>query len=126
MANKFAGRGNLGAEPQLRYTPEPDSVPVCALRVFFDRPKPDGDGQFADKGGFWMDVRLWGARAETASRLLHKGARVAVTGELHEETWQDKTSGEERSKLCVRATYVDLDLTRLDSATWQARTEEAA
>jgi len=126
MSNKFSGRGNLGADPELRYTAGGDSDPVCSLRIFFDRPKPDGNGGFEDKGGFWMDASLWGARGETAARLLKKGARVAVTGELYEEAWQDKESGEDRSKLRVRADNVDLDLNRLESVAWRARSDEAA
>jgi single-strand DNA-binding protein len=126
MSNKFSGRGNLGADPELRYTVGEDSDPVCSLRIFFDRPKPDGNGGFEDKGGFWMDASLWGARGETAARLLKKGARVAVTGELYEEAWQDKESGEDRSKLRVRADNVDLDLNRLESVAWRARSDEAA
>ena len=126
MANKFYGRGNLGADPELRYTPGDDSQAVCALRVFFDRPKPDGNGGFEDKGGFWMNVAYWGTRGEAAHRVLEKGARVTVAGELHEETWQDKQSGESRSRLSVRADTVDLDLSRIERVTWRAKTEEAA
>ena len=126
MANKFYGRGNLGADPELRYTPGEDAQAVCALRVFFDRPKPDGSGGFEDKGGFWMNISLWGARGEAADHVLKKGARVAVRGELHEETWQDKETGEPRSRLSVRADTVDLDLSRIESLVWQKKTEHAA
>jgi hypothetical protein len=62
MANEFSGRGNLGADPELRYTASEDSAPVCLLRVFFDRPKPDGNGGFDDKGGFGC-MSAYGARA---------------------------------------------------------------
>jgi len=126
MANKFHGRGNLGADPELRYTPGDDSRAVCALRVFFDRPKPDGHGGFEDKGGFWMNISYWNERGEAASRILKKGARVAVTGEQYEETWQDKDTGEPRSRLAIRADTVDLDLSRVDSVTWRTKTEDAA
>jgi single-strand DNA-binding protein len=118
MANKFSGRGNLGADPELRYTAGEDSEPVCSLRVFFDRPKPDGNGGFDDKGGFWLDVSLWGTRGEAAAQLLKKGARVSVSGELYEDAWQDNESGEERRKLRLRATHVDLDLVRLEGVNW--------
>jgi len=118
MANKFSGRGNLGTDPELRYTAGEDSEPVCSLRVFFDRPKPDGNGGFDDKGGFWLDVSLWGTRGEAAARLLKKGTRVSVMGELYEDAWQDNESGEDRCKLRLRATHVDLDLARLEGVTW--------
>jgi single-strand DNA-binding protein len=126
MSNKFSGRGNLGADPELRYTASGESDPVCSLRIYFDRPKPDGKGGFEDKGGFWMDTNLWGTRGETAARLLKKGARVVVTGELYEETWQDKETGENRSKMRIRAENVDLDLNRLENAVWHSRPNHAA
>jgi single-strand DNA-binding protein len=126
MSNKFSGRGNLGADPELRYTPGDASEPVCSMRVYFDRPKPDGKDGFEDKGGFWLDVSYWGARGEAAAKLLKKGARVAVTGDLYEDSWQDKDTGEPRSKLRLRADNVDLDLSRIDNVLWRARAEEAA
>jgi single-strand DNA-binding protein len=126
MSNKFSGRGNLGADPELRYTAGGESDPVCSLRIYFDRPKPDSKGGFEDKGGFWMDTNLWGTRGETAARLLKKGARVLVTGELYEETWQDKENGEDRSKMRIRAENVDLDLNRLENVAWHSRSHHAA
>lgn len=127
MSNNFHGRGNLGAAPTLRHAEHGgESTPVANLRIFFDRPKPDGNGGFEDKGGFWMDVALWGARAETAARLLPKGARVRVEGELFESTWADRETGEERSRLEVRAVSVDLDLSRVDEVTFRRRSEGEA
>ena len=57
--------------------------------------------------------------------MLKKGARVVVTGELYEETWQDKETGEDRSKVRIRAENVDLDLKRLDGVTWRSRPNDA-
>lgn len=124
MSNHFIGRGNLGAAPTLRHTEQDgESVPVANLRVYFDRPKSDGSGGFEDKGGFWMDVALWGPRAEAAARLLPKGARVRVEGEQFESTWSDRETGEERSRLEVRASAVDLDLSRVEEVTFRQRND---
>ena len=71
-----------------------------------------------------MDASLWGTRGESAARLLKKGSRVSVTGELYEETWQDKESGEDRRTLRIRADHVDLDPNRLDSVTLLSRSDE--
>ena len=49
-----------------------------------------------------------------------------VTGELYEETWQDKETGEDRSKVRLRAENVDLDLNRLDGVTWRSHPNDAA
>lgn len=116
MANHFHGRGNLGTAPILRHTENGsgEAVPVASLRVYFDRRKPVGD-DFEDRGGFWANVSLWGYRAEAAARLLPKGARVAIEGELFQSAWEDRDTGEPRSQLEVRATHVDLDLGRVAS-----------
>ncbi|MDN3518999.1 single-stranded DNA-binding protein [Aquisalimonas lutea] len=130
MANHFQGRGNLGAAPTLRHTDDASgqAVAVAHLRIYFDRPKPTNDG-FTDRGGFWANVSFWGRRAEVAARVLPKGARVAVEGELLQSTWQDRETGQPRSQLEIRAGHVDLDLARVESLQLRSssqRTTEAA
>ena len=115
MSNRFEGRGNLGSDPVLKYVDvSGDRRAVCELRVYFDRQVRDGD-EWKEQGGFWLDVAYWGRRAEQAGKLLAKGCRVSVVGALAQETWADKTTGEERHKLVVDADSVDLDLMRVES-----------
>ncbi|HHQ42880.1 MAG TPA: single-stranded DNA-binding protein [Chromatiales bacterium] len=119
MSSLFFGRGNVGQDPELREVEAGDGKrKVVTLRVYFDRPVPDGDGGFEDKGGFWMDVTVWGARAEQAARVLRKGARVAVSGRLVQRAWTDR-EGNERTSLEVVADSVDLDLARIEQVTWR-------
>ena len=125
MSNKFTGRGNLAAAPTVRHVEvDGEKRAVASMRIYFDRPVPNGEGEFEDKGGFWLDVSLWGPRAETAARLLDKGARVAVSGSLVQRTWEDKESGEPRSRIELIADQVDLDLSRVDSVSWRGRQSE--
>ena len=98
MSNHFAGRGNLGADPDLKHV-EIDGEPraVAALRIYFDRPVPDGDGGFTDKGGFWLPVNLWGPKAETIAKLLRKGRTGARRGDAragHVGRQGDRRAGE--------------------------------
>ena len=115
MANRFHGRGNLGSVPEVKHV-EVDGQrrPVANMRVYFDRQVPDGEGDFQDRGGFWLTVSLWDRKAEAAAKVLTKGARVAVSGTLVEHTWTDKESGEQRSRLELHADHVDLDLGRVE------------
>ena len=115
MANRFEGRGNLGARPELK-TVQVDGEErlVAELRIYFDRRVPDGDGEFVDRGGFWLTANLWGERARQIAELLPKGARVLVTGTLVQDTWADRESGEERRAVQLVADHVSLDLGRVE------------
>jgi len=125
MANDFRGRGNLGSAPTLKQVEVDGELrSVAQLRVYFDRSVPDGDGGFVDRGGFWLDVSVWGAKGEAAARILRKGARVSVSGTLVNQEWTDKESGETRSRLELRADNVDLDLLRVDNVQWQIRNQD--
>ena len=125
MANRFEGRGNLGAQPVLKYV-EIDGEPraVTEMRIYFDRSVPDGNGGFTDRGGFWLDVNIWGPRAEPAAVLLPRGARVHVTGTLIRDTWPDRDTGEERERMKLVADYVSLDLSRVDVVTLQESSDQ--
>lgn len=122
--NRFNGVGNLGDRPKLKSVPVGDEVrDVLDLRIYFDRPVPDGEGSFADKGGFWLNANLWGNRAKPLSDLLDKGMRVRVEGTLIQETWEDR-EGEERSGMKLDLDALALELVRV--AGIEMRPREAA
>lgn len=111
--NRFTGVGNLGDKPKHKTVPIGDETrDVLELRVYFDRPVPDGDGNYADKGGFWLNANLWGNRAKPLSDLLDKGMRVRVEGTLIQETWEDR-EGEERSGMKLDLDNLALELVRV-------------
>ena len=115
MANEFRGRGNLGSSPTLKHvtTADGERRAVAELRIYFDRSVPDGADGFTDKGGFWLDVSLWGNRAEGAAKVLEKGMRVSAGGTLVNHQWEDKDTGEPRSRFELQGDYVDLDISRV-------------
>ncbi len=122
MGNKFSGEGNLGQDPELKRTGgDDDEKAVCNLRIYFDRPVPKEDGGFDDKGGFWMDVEIWGKRAVACANLLTKGTRVVVEGSLIGQNWNNE-EGEEQRRLIVRAKRVSPDLMLVD--TIKSRSQE--
>ncbi|MGH8524643.1 MAG: single-stranded DNA-binding protein [Gammaproteobacteria bacterium] len=121
ISNQFIGRGNLGADPELKHVAlEGKSRPVAELRIYFDRPVPNGEGGFTDKGGFWLPVNLWGPKAEAIATHLRKGARVRVEGTLVQDTWEDR-DGAEVSRIEVQADSIDLDLSRVEAVTFRAK-----
>jgi single-strand DNA-binding protein len=119
--NRFHGAGNLGDRPKLKSVPLGDEIrDVLELRLYFDRPVPDGEGSYTDKGGFWLNANLWGNRAKPLSELLDKGMRVRVEGTLIQETWEDR-EGEERSGMKLDLDTLALELVRVASIEMRAR-----
>ena len=122
MSNQFSGAGNVGTEPALRQIQMGgEGREVAEMRVYFDRPVPKKGGGFEEKGGFWLTVAVWGARAAQAAAVLKKGARVQVTGNLRQENWKDKSTGAERSELRLTADTLAIDLLCVESAEFKKR-----
>lgn len=91
--------GNLTRDPELRYTPSGAGVAQFGLAV--NRRIKRGDS-WEDETSFF-DVTCWNSLAENIAASVTKGARVVVEGRLQQDTWEDKTSGEARSKVIVVA-----------------------
>ena len=90
--------GNLGSDPELRYFQSGKAICNFSLAASAGKDKP------AD----WFDVQVWGASADRAAKLLRKGSRVVVIGSLKQERWQDKQSGNQRSKVVVNAESIEV------------------
>lgn len=100
--NKVIVVGNLGRDPELRYTPQ--GTPVCSFSVASNERRKGSDGEFQDLTT-WFRVTAWGKQAETVSKYLTKGRSVYVEGRLRVEDWTDK-DGKSRYTLELHATDV--------------------
>jgi single-strand DNA-binding protein len=100
--NKVIVVGNLGRDPELRYTPQ--GTPVCSFSVASNERRKGSDGEFQDITT-WFRVTSWGKQAETVSKYLTKGRSVYVEGRLRVEEWTDK-DGKSRYTLELHATDV--------------------
>jgi single-strand DNA-binding protein len=98
--NKIIVVGNLGRDPELRYTPQ--GTPVCSFTVATNEKRKDRAGETQDVTT-WFRVTLWGRQAETASQYLAKGRPIYVEGRLRLEEWTDR-DGKQRYTLEVHAT----------------------
>ncbi len=101
--NKVLLLGNLTRDIELRHTPKGTAVADMGLAV--NRRVSDGNGNWTDEATF-VDVTVWGRTAENAAKYLSKGRGVFVEGRLSLETWEDKQSGQKRTKLKVVAEQV--------------------
>jgi len=98
--NKIILVGNLGRDPELRYTPQ--GTPVCSFSMATNEKRKDKSGEMQDQTT-WFRVTLWGRQAETASQYLTKGRPVYIEGRLRVEEWTDR-DGKPRHTLEVHAT----------------------
>ena len=98
--NKVILVGNLGRDPELRYTPQ--GTPVCSFSMATNERRKDKTGEMQDQTT-WFKVTLWGRQAETASQYLTKGKPVYIEGRLRVEEWTDR-DGKRRHTLEVNAT----------------------
>lgn len=101
--NRVTLVGNLTRQPELRKTK--NGTPVAELGIALNRTWNGENGQKQEETTF-VDVTVWGRSAENAAQYLQKGRSVLIEGRLQMETWQDKQSGEDRSKLRVVAETV--------------------
>jgi single-strand DNA-binding protein len=100
--NKIHIIGNLGRDPELRYTPQ--GTAVCQFSVATNERRRDKAGEQQDITT-WFRITAWGKQAETASKYLSKGRRVYVEGRLHMEEWTDR-EGKARQTLEVNASEI--------------------
>src|ERR1700732_1064879 len=96
--NKVILLGNLTRDPEVRYTPKGSAV--CALGIAVNRSYTLDSGEKREEVTY-VDVVLWSRLAEIAGEYLKKGRPVFIEGRLQLDTWDDKQSGQKRSKLRV-------------------------
>jgi single-strand DNA-binding protein len=85
--NKVILVGNLGADPDMRFTPSGQGV--CELRVATSESWNDKNGQRQERVE-WHRIVVWGKRAEVCSKYLAKGRQVYVEGRIQTRTYDDK------------------------------------
>ena len=96
--NQVLIAGRLTRDPELKYTS--GGMAYCKVGVANARHFKDKNGQRQEQTTF-VDVTLWGQGAEYVGNHLRKGRAVLVEGRLQTSEWEDKQTGQKRSKLEV-------------------------
>lgn len=96
--NKVYLMGNLTRDPELRVTPK--GTAICQFGLAVNRQFKDESGALRDDTTF-VDIEAWGKQGETISKYCQKGKPLFVEGRLKFDQWEDKASGQKRSKLKV-------------------------
>ena len=97
--NKVILIGNLGQDPDMRYTGS--GTALCRMRLATAEGYKDREGQFVEKTE-WHTVIAWGRLAEICGEYLKKGSRVYFEGSLQTRSWQDR-EGNTRQNTEIRA-----------------------
>jgi len=98
--------GNLTRDPEVRHTPKGTAVAEIGLAI--NRVLPADEGGERREEVTFVDVTIWGRQAEVAQQYLTKGRGVFIEGRLHLDSWDDKQTGQKRSKLKVVCEHLQL------------------
>ena len=96
--NKVYLIGNLTRDPELRVTPK--GTAICQFGIAVNRQFKDESGALRDDTTF-VDIEAWGKQAETISKYMTKGRPLFIEGRLKLDQWEDKNSGQKRSRMKV-------------------------
>lgn len=120
--NKITIIGNLGRDPELRYTPQGDAV--CDFSVAVNDRKRDKAGEWQDVTT-WFKVTFWRKQAENASKYLTKGRQVYVEGRLEVDEWTDR-DGKDRYSLVIQGTDMQFLGGRDEESSFSTSTSDSA
>lgn len=96
--NKVILIGNLTKDPELRYTPS--NAAICEFTAAVNRKWSGKDGVAKEEVSF-IDCIAWARTAEVIAQYLKKGNPIMVEGRLTQDRWQDKNTGQSRSRVRV-------------------------
>jgi single-strand DNA-binding protein len=96
--NKVQLMGNITRDPEVRYTPKGTAVTDISLAI--NRSFNSDDGERREETTF-VDITFWGRQAEVIGEYMKKGRPLYVEGRLQLDSWEDKTTGQQRSRLKV-------------------------
>lgn len=98
--NKVILAGRLTRDPELRYTP--GGAAVCRLGLAVSRFFKGRDGEKKEETLF-VDVTAWEKTAEYCGQRLKQGRPVLIEGRLRSDAWEDKSTGQKRTKIDIQA-----------------------
>ncbi|PYP93083.1 MAG: single-stranded DNA-binding protein [Candidatus Angelobacter sp. Gp1-AA117] len=91
--NKVILVGNLGKDPEIKYTP--NGVPVAKFSLATNERFKDKSGEWQDRTE-WHNIVAWQRLAEIVGEYVKKGSKLYIEGKLQTSSWEDKQSGEKK------------------------------
>ncbi len=109
--NRVILAGRLTRDPELKYMPS--GTAVCKMGLAVSRVTKGKDGEKREDTTF-VDLTAWEKTAEFCGQWLRKGRPVIVEGRLRSDSWDDKTTGQKRTK-------IDITIQRIQQIDWEDR-----
>ena len=116
--NKVILLGNLTRDPEVRYTP--NGVAVASFALAVNRKYKQGE-ETKDEVSY-IDIVVFGKQAESCGQYINKGDSVLIDGRLQQRRWDDKDTGQKRSKVEVVAQSVNF----MPKRSWSGQAGQAA
>ena len=91
--------GRAGRDPEMKFFESGSAIAQLTIAV---------DGWKRDSEPLWLNLKVWGKLAQVAADYVKKGSQIAVSGQLENETWTDRASGEKRSKVVLNVKELTL------------------
>lgn len=88
--------GNVTRDPEMRTTPSGSQV--CSFTIAVNRSFRGSDGNQQESVSY-LDCVAWGKSGETINQYIHKGSALLVSGRLEQRSWDDKNTGQKRSRV---------------------------
>jgi len=101
--NKVFLAGRLTADPELRYLPS--GLALCKMRLASTRYYKGRDGE-RKEDTLYVDATAWDKQAEYLGQRLRQGSPILIEGRLRMDSWEDKNTGQKRSRIDIQAMRV--------------------
>jgi single-strand DNA-binding protein len=121
--NKVILVGNLGKDPEVKYTPS--GVPVAKFSLATNERYKDKGGEWQERTE-WHNIVAWQRLAEIVGEYVKKGSKIYVEGRLQTSSWEDKQSGEKKYRTEIVVNDLVLLSGRGDSGEHDSRTSRGA
>ena len=121
--NKVILMGTLTRDPEIKYTPK--GTAIGGFSFAYNRKWKTEGGEAHEKVSYF-DCEAWGRTAEVIGEYFKKGSKILITGELDLDTWDDKQTGQKRSKVKIRVVEFDFVDSKRDGGTRDHSEADAA
>uniref|UniRef100_A0A7R9W4H7 Single-stranded DNA-binding protein n=1 Tax=Pseudictyota dubia TaxID=2749911 RepID=A0A7R9W4H7_9STRA len=116
--------GRVGNDPEPRYFDDGKVVLNLSLAVqrkYHPLERKVRNIKYGEEETDWFPLELWGRDAEFASNFVDKGARIGITGSLMMDSWEDRNTGEPRTKHKILVKHLDILETRAEAEARRSR-----